>query len=164
MGVTVPAISANNPRHIPQLCLRGVWGLLVAWLVTSGWSSQVLAGCHYSDGRTFATQHSDNPRDHARNFKFLGQWVYEKGEIKYVAWRPEQPCHGPYCKTHKPVPVTTVAPSTSVQRLPTFLLVVIQPTVYCFDSQSDRWLSHDCEPLSGYAQELEHPPKALFVA
>lgn len=154
----------QNRCSLGPAFLRGAVSVLVFGMLLIGLSTRAVAGCHYSDGRSFAHKHSDNPREHARNFRFLGQWVYEKGEIKYVPWRAAQPCQGPHCRSEKPAPVTALVPSNSLQRLPTVLLIVVKASPFCFDSQTDWSGDEDREPLAGFAQELEHPPKASFCA
>ncbi len=142
------------------LSARGVLLALVCWMVLLSLSSRAWAGCHFSDGRSFAqAKHSENPREHARNFRFLGQWVYEQGEIRYVPWRAGQACDGPNCHSEKPEPVSTIAPLSSVHRLPTVVLLISGSHNFGFESQVE-WLCHDDgEPLCGFAFELEHPPK-----
>ncbi len=70
-------------------------------------SSRAWAGCHYADSRTHQQMKlSENPRDHARNFTFLGQWVYERGRSSMCLAR-KSALPGPNCHAEKPLPVST---------------------------------------------------------
>ena len=152
--------STNQIQDLRGTALRGLILGLVGLAVLIGGASRLMAGCHYGDGRSFGqVKHSDNPREHARNFSFLGQWVYERGEIKYVPWQGNPPCHGPHCRAEKPLPVSTGAPVSSVHRLPSVILLSVKSNSFSADVFSD-WLSHeDRSPRPGFAFEHEHPPR-----
>lgn len=88
--------------------------LVMACMSLAG-ADKAWSGCQYGHQSTslhWDALHWDaksNPRDHARSFRFLGQWVYERGEIKYEAWAHQQPCEGPFCRLDRSVPVSTGA-------------------------------------------------------
>jgi hypothetical protein len=123
------------------------------------------AGCHY--GRTKSNRgtgfyeqqaQSAHPRQHAREFTFLGQWIYEGGEIKYVPWQSEPLCHGPNCEADDEQAPITGAPSNiqlriSLDTLPTAELPAARPDgiFLCLASSS-------LFPLAGYPHEHEYPP------
>lgn len=152
----------TNGNACSRLILRACVFALVGCAVLMTGASRLLAGCHYGDGRTFQQmKHSDNPREHARNFSFLGQWVYERGEIKYVPWQGNSPCHGPNCHADKPLPASTLTPVSSVTRLPSVILVILKSNSYLSDGRAG-WLCHDdCTPLAGFVFEHEHPPRMV---
>ncbi len=83
--------------YLRKLCLRSVaWGLMVIFL---GMVAQrpVSAGCHYGDSQFAKAIAAQDPHGHVRNFRFLGQLVYEGGDIKYVPWQATPRCQGPNC-------------------------------------------------------------------
>lgn len=117
------------------------------------------AGCHYGDGRSFnASKENHNPREHARNFKFMGQWIYEGGEIKYVPLQGALPCHGPNCHADENVPETGVVPPTTVKRIPPVTFAITQQLSAHADLVACHLGSNTLRPLSGYPHEHEYPP------
>lgn len=117
------------------------------------------AGCHYGDGRSFTGSIADdNPHGHARNFTFLGQWIYEAGEIKYVPWQGAPPCQGPNCHADDPRPVTTGSPSQTVKRISPVTLTLPWQGAHRFDALDSCIASSNLFPISGYPHEYEYPP------
>ncbi len=144
-----------------RLVLRALVVVLIGSAVLVLGASQVLAGCHYGDGRSFDQKKNlENPREHARNFSFLGQWVYERGDMKYVPWQGAAPCHGPHCQADEPLPASTLTPTSTVTRILSIILLPVKANpIHC--DASAGWLCHeDCAPLPGFAFEHEHPPRA----
>ncbi len=89
----------------------------------------------------------------------MGQWVYERGEMKYVPWQGEAPCHGPNCRTDNPRPVSTSSPANLVQRVPVVVLPPEKPSSFASETRVE-WLMHeDCEPLAGFLFEQLRPPR-----
>ncbi len=159
MHFFLPNIDRDRLR---RLTLRGFVFLLIASAMLLQGSTRLMAGCHYGDGRSVHhAKQSDNPREHARNFSFLGQWVYERGEIKYVPWQGSGLCDGPNCQAEKPRPVSTGAPANSLQRLPVVVVTSSKSSAFSFDGHGDWLCQEDCAPLSGFVFEHEHPPKAM---
>lgn len=101
----------------------------------------------------------DNPHGHARNFTFLGQWIYEGGEIKYVPWQGSPPCHGPNCRADDKRPLTTTgSPTQSVKRISTATLPLGWQQPNQFDALSSCLACSNLYPISGYPHEHEYPP------
>lgn len=143
-----------------RLALRSCFVAVVICGVMVMGASRLLAGCHYGDGRGHHGHVSDNPREHARNFSFLGQWVYERGDIKYVPVQSNSPCQGPHCRADKPVPVSAVTPVSSAQRLPNVILLLSSKSNPFSVDGHNSWLCQDnWIPLTGFASELERPPR-----
>lgn len=95
MSVALPF----NPSSLAgaRLVARIVWVLLWCSLVL-GFSQVASAGCSYGHAEESGISNdSAKPPGYARHALKLGQWVYEAGQIKYVARRSEVPCHGPNC-------------------------------------------------------------------
>lgn len=122
--------------------------------------SDLYAGCHYGDGRSFSSATDEhNPRGHARNFKFLGQWVYEGGEIKYVPWQGAPPCQGPNCHADDDHPLTSTIPASSTgKRISPVTLLADWQQANRFDALDSCIACSNLYPISGYPHEHEYPP------
>lgn len=135
--------------------------VVVLAFVTSALASLdgLYAGCHYGDGRSF-TQSMDehNPRGHARNFTFLGQWIYEGGEIKYVPWQGAPPCQGPNCHADDDLPQTTTSSNSTVKRISPVTLGIAWQRANRFEAISSCIACSNLFPISGYPHEYEYPP------
>jgi hypothetical protein len=152
------AIQPHVTRFSGQ-CLR-MFVCALAWVATLiVVQAQVYAGCHYGDGRSFQSAlQSDNPREHARNFQFLGQWIYEAGEIKYVPWQGAPPCQGPNCHADDPLPQSTSAPAPDSSRMPTVIFGMSLHEPVAADDGQRYLVSSELSPLKGYPHEHEYPP------
>ncbi len=94
-------------------------GALLIWLLVS-WAagSMAEAGCSYQYGGKHRASSQVDPRGHVRNFKFLGHWIFERGQIKYVKWHEDAPCDGPNCQIKEvPRPVSHTTAESSLVRL-----------------------------------------------
>lgn len=164
MHLFLPTIERNalSRLTLSRLTLRGFVFVLVVSAILMQGATRLMAGCHYGDGRSSnQMKQSDNPREHARNFSFLGQWVYERGQIKYVPWQGSGPCNGPNCQAEKPLPVSTGAPASTVHRLPIVILTSTKSNPLSFDARAGWLCDEDCAPLSGFEFEHEHPPRVM---
>jgi hypothetical protein len=87
-----------NPSSFTGTRLAGriVWVLLWCSL-TLGFSRVASAGCNYGHAQESQFSSPRAERGYARKLPTLGQWVYEAGQIKYVAPQPDGKCHGPNC-------------------------------------------------------------------
>ena len=100
---------------------------LLTLLLLAGFSSlfcePLHAGCHFWPGSSHAATQIHS-RDHARNFHFLGQWIYERGEMKYAAWSDDQPGESPNCHSDAPsVPPKFLATNSNPRTItPVYLL------------------------------------------
>jgi hypothetical protein len=118
------------------------------------------AGCDFGHGNQSSRMTSASQmRGYARHFRVLGQWVYEGGQVKYVAWQAEGECHGPYCSANRLPPAETggmTLPQSS--RGPVNIIYLGVPTYSLAPSSSDSIILHDAEALHGYPPAYEYPP------
>ena len=141
--------------------------LICAGVIGDG---SLYAGCHYGrpgHSQAYRFKHAahsadfndQSSRGHARDFQFLGQWIYEAGEIKYVAWQSSAPCQGPNCHVNDDEDLpSTNAPA---QR-------VVRPLLLSGVAATQRWddsltlvghidFLNTCG-FAGYPHEHEYPP------
>jgi hypothetical protein len=119
--------------------------------------SQARAGCEHPASR-ISGQSEFQPSGYARTFKFLGRWVYEGGEAKYVPWEGSKPCQGPNCHADD-LPGPDIAADTS--RLVRSSTVAGECSVASFrvDGTSlDAVLSLQASTLAGFPAGFEYPP------
>ena len=142
------------PVRCGTLIPRALAACIALWSIALLSSSSLHAGCHYGHG-------SDNSGsfDEAteRNFHFLGQWIYEGGEIKYVPWQGQAPCDGPNCRA-KEQPVTTSLPLNVSVRNCSLLSVASRLPLDESDSVAAFIALDDLRSFSGYPHEHEYPP------
>jgi len=139
--------------------LQACVAMLGCWICLGATSLEVQAGCHYGDGRSFlASSEPVSPHAHARNFRFLGQWIYEGGEIKYVSWQGSSPCHGPNCQAQRKPQSQTHAPVPTTQRLTQYAVDSPMLSFQSGNSQFLDWTSGSPSPFAGYPHEHEYPP------
>ena len=132
--------------------------------------SDVYAGCHYGPAGRAQTHRfnsssqsalfdSQSPQGHARDFQFLGQWIYEAGEIKYVPWQSSSPCKGPNCRVDKdPDQPSTNVPSQRVVRPLLLDFVVVKQSWHDPSLLVGFVIAIDVSGFKGYPHEHEYPP------
>lgn len=131
-------------------------GIVLCYVSTN---VQARAGCHYGDGRSFLTSSEPlSPNAHVRNFRFLGQWIYEAGEVKYVPWQGSPPCHGPECQAKRQAQPETGSPVSDTQRLPLVAWNCSATAIACSTICSLGLPSDSLAPFAGYPHEYEYPP------
>ncbi len=133
-------------------CLRASGGCKLLSFVRGRWLSLRAARPQVSGSET------TKPNEHVRKFHFLGQWVFERGDFKYVAWQPDGKCHGPLCQASElPVPESGAAPSPSGERMPT---VPTLDSTLPGGTAAIAWGVSALEPAgqSGFPRTHEYPP------
>lgn len=140
--------------------LRGWMWLLVFGGIVLGSSRTVAAGCDFGHGKhSRMSSESDDQHGYARHFRVLGQWVYEGGDIKYVAWEPDSPCQGPDCSANKErQPVSSGLPLSQNQRTHTSAVAYSASTQVIPPSLIDVLPLKDAKALHGYPPAYEYPP------
>ena len=130
---------------------------ILGWLWIGADARQLTAGCDHPAG-AINSQSGFQSAGYARNFQFLGRWIYEGGEVKYVPWEGSRPCQGPNCQADD-VPGTDLAANTSltVRSLPIACPAALRPPGR--QPRSIDWLIvlHGV-PLSGFPSGFEYPP------
>ena len=148
---TWPAIG-NAGRCVKFVGMVAILG----WMWIGGGVRELTAGCDHYSGR-IESQSGLHPTGYARNVQFLGRWIYEGGEAKYVPWEGSAPCQGPNCQAddlpgpdmannipsarNLPVACQGALPLTKLQRQSNDRLHILQGT-----------------PLSGFPSGFEYPP------
>ncbi len=155
-------MSALLCQETPSLSRARLLVKLVCFLVwcgiTLGLTNSASAGCDFGHPKLSSSRHHDMG-GYARSFRVLGQWIYEAGEIKYVAWQAEGTCDGPNCSGNQPP-----RPESSGMSLPQTQR--IQTSVACGRTQMqftppllvDVLRLKDAQALHGYPPAYEYPP------
>jgi hypothetical protein len=152
------ALAHRKERSLSRALAMGLLFCLIALLNTES----LRAGCHYSNSsraaRALGSSEQQSASGHVRHIHFLGQWIYEAGEIKYVPWQGSPPCQGNNCQANDDSPVTSSLPPYRNAR-----------TVSSAVSDSVRLLDVGCRvtlvieaqrlrAFAGYPHEFEYPP------
>jgi hypothetical protein len=123
LNVTItPSDNARILRDAISLAgSRTVGGLICCWLpllVLVFSSGLAEAGCHYGTSSYVQFEMSPAlPSGHVRHFRFMGQWIYESGTIKYVPWERSLPCDGPLCRQSDDQPPRQMATPSDLHRI-----------------------------------------------
>jgi hypothetical protein len=142
--------------QVRAACVRLCCGALVMALCAT-MSHQLHAGCHYVAAGKQQTVSAD-PHGHARDFRFLGKWVYERGDIRYVAWESDGPCDGPNCQARKDMPPEfSFAPPDNVRISHSSLGSVANLVLTKPDCWSPLEIA-DSMAVSGHPRGFEYPP------
>ncbi len=103
-----------------------------------------------------------NSREHVRHFRFLGQWNYERGEIKYAAWNAHlspQSCDGPNCQADGPTPDSqSIAPSRNLRDNNPVLAVLLDGGRTCPLPSAASLALHEF-PITLYQSVPLKPPR-----
>ncbi len=132
---------------------------VVLWCgLAIGLAESTSAGCDFGHLKLSSTRDHDIG-GYARSFRVLGQWIYEAGEIKYVAWQAEGGCDGPNCSgNHPPQPESSGMSLPNTQRIQTSIAcgrTQLQFTPPCVVA---ALLPKDAKALHGYPLAYEYPP------
>lgn len=134
-------------------------------LMVSCWTSGTLAaraGCHYgSAGHRQFVRSDREVGGHARDFQFLGQWIYEGGDIKYVPREDTTPCHGPNCQARKERPSNNASSQLDTHRTLRTLVLLTSEQVLVAGGVQTLYPCQELRQLAGYPSRLEHPPRRL---
>ena len=135
---------------------------ICALLSVTGWIQPRMAdaGCHYRHGaQGRADSDQDDSRGHVRNFRFLGQWVYEAGQVKYVRWQAEGKCTGPNCHAdNDPLPVNGATSAVDSNRSHTTLMYSDDSRPKLKSSLCFTLALQNVEAFRGYPHAIEYPP------
>lgn len=126
------------------------------WLVLSG-SQFAHAGCEYGHAPGSSASAAQDGGTSSRAL-FLGKWIYEGGEFRFLPWQSLPPCSAPGCRGNDQVPQTASLPLRLEHSSGPFL----SDAPETLDAQPDPLVGllelADLLAIEGYRHDYEYPP------
>ena len=153
-----PGLAFRNERRLSRALAISLFFCAIALLN----AESLRAGCHYRSlnrgDRFLGYSEQRDTATHVPSIRFLGQWVYEGGDIKYVPWQGAPPCHGPDCQANDDSPVTSsLPPYRSLRNLPS-PMAASAPLLNLYSTATVHLETESLRAFAGYPHEFEYPP------
>lgn len=131
--------------------------LTIFGLAIAGTAPSASAGCDHPEIRV-GSRGDVNPSGYARTIRFIGSWIYEAGEAKYVPWEGSTPCQGPNCgRDDSPGSDITANTSPSLRGFNDAGACSQHPP-YEMPQSLDCNFYPQVVPLPGFPHDFEYPP------